>query len=78
MMLEVALFGAGRIGKIHAGNLARRNDVKLKYVIDINAAAASELATRYGAGVGDVETAVRDPDSARRRRRQGHLLREAS
>jgi myo-inositol 2-dehydrogenase / D-chiro-inositol 1-dehydrogenase len=61
MMLEVALFGAGRIGKIHAGNLARRNDVKLKYVIDINAAAASELAARYGAGVGDVETAVRDP-----------------
>jgi myo-inositol 2-dehydrogenase/D-chiro-inositol 1-dehydrogenase len=61
MMLEVALFGAGRIGKIHAGNLARRNDVKLKYVIDINAAAASELAARYGAGVGDVETAVGDP-----------------
>jgi len=60
-MLEVALFGAGRIGKIHAGNLARRNDVKLKYVIDINAAAARELAARHGAGVGDVDAAVGDP-----------------
>ena len=29
-MLEVALFGAGRMGQIHAGNLARQSSVRLK------------------------------------------------
>ena len=48
-MTDVALFGAGRIGKIHAGNLARRPGVKLKYVVDVNAAAAAELAQKHGA-----------------------------
>ena len=36
-MTEVALFGAGRIGKIHAGNVARQPGVKLRYVIDVDA-----------------------------------------
>ena len=40
-MIEVALFGAGRIGKIHAGNLARQPGVKLQYVVDVDAAAAA-------------------------------------
>ena len=48
-MTDVALFGAGRIGKIHAGNLVRQPGVKLKYVVDVNAAAAGELAQKYGA-----------------------------
>ena len=47
-MIEVALFGAGRIGKIHAGNLAAQPGVKLKYVVDVSAPAAAELAQRYG------------------------------
>ena len=29
-MMEVALFGAGRIGKIHAGNVARQPGVRLQ------------------------------------------------
>jgi len=29
-MSEVALFGAGRIGKIHAGNLGHQPGVRLK------------------------------------------------
>ena len=29
-MIEVAIFGAGRIGKIHAGNIVRQPGVKLK------------------------------------------------
>jgi len=48
-MTDVALFGAGRIGKIHAGNLARQPGVRLKYVVDVNAAAAGELAQKYAA-----------------------------
>ena len=48
-MMDVALFGAGRIGKIHADNLARQPGVKLKYVVDVNAGAAAELARKHGA-----------------------------
>ena len=48
-MTDVALFGAGRIGKIHAGNLVRQPGVRLKYVVDVNAAAAGELAQKCGA-----------------------------
>ena len=33
-MKNVAVFGAGRIGRIHAGNLARLPGVSLKYVCD--------------------------------------------
>ena len=39
--MEVALFGAGRIGKIHAGNVARQPGVKLRYVVDVDAAPRS-------------------------------------
>jgi len=43
-MTEVAIFGAGRIGKIHAGNLVRQPGVHLKYVVDPDAKAAAALA----------------------------------
>ena len=58
--MEVALFGAGRIGKIHAANLAAQPGVKLKYVVDVSASAASELAQKHGAKVADVEAALKD------------------
>ena len=48
-MIDCALFGAGRIGKIHAGNLAREAGARLKYVIDPNAEAAAALAAEHGA-----------------------------
>jgi myo-inositol 2-dehydrogenase/D-chiro-inositol 1-dehydrogenase len=54
-MTDVALFGAGRIGRIHAGNLVRQSGVHLKYVVDVNAAAASELAQKYGATTAGAE-----------------------
>jgi myo-inositol 2-dehydrogenase/D-chiro-inositol 1-dehydrogenase len=60
MMIEVALFGAGRIGKIHASNVARQAGVKLKYVVDMNQAAAAELAAQHGALATDVEAAFAD------------------
>ncbi len=50
-MIEVALFGAGRIGTIHAGNLAREAGARLKYVVDPNAKAAQALAERHRASV---------------------------
>jgi len=59
-MIEVAIFGAGRIGKIHAGNLVRQPGVRLKYVSDVNVQAAEELAARHGAAVTTVDTALAD------------------
>jgi myo-inositol 2-dehydrogenase / D-chiro-inositol 1-dehydrogenase len=59
-MIEVALFGAGRIGKIHAGNLAAQPGVKLKYVVDVSSSAAVELAQRHGASATDGDTALKD------------------
>ena len=60
-MMEVALFGAGRIGKIHAGNVVRQAGVKLRYVIDVDGAAAAALAVQHNASVASAETALADP-----------------
>ena len=61
-MTDVALFGAGRIGKIHAGNLVRQPGAKLKYVVDVNAAAAGELAAKHGAQVALADRVFGDKD----------------
>ena len=57
---RVAIFGAGRIGKIHAGNLVRQPGVRLMYVVDPDAAAAHALAAQHGAAVGTVEGVFAD------------------
>jgi myo-inositol 2-dehydrogenase / D-chiro-inositol 1-dehydrogenase len=59
-ILDFAIFGAGRIGAIHAGNIARRTDARLKYVIDVNDGVATALAARHGAGVTDRAAALAD------------------
>ena len=46
-MLNFGLIGAGRIGRIHGGNVARRSDAKLVAIADADAAAAATH------GVGD-------------------------
>lgn len=61
-MLHFAQFGAGRIGAIHAANLAASGRARLKYVVDVNAAAASALAAKHGATVCDTAAALADPD----------------
>ena len=50
-MLQIAQFGAGRIGQIHAANIAASKNARLRYVVDVNAEAAKKLAARYGARV---------------------------
>ncbi|HEY3461504.1 MAG TPA: Gfo/Idh/MocA family oxidoreductase, partial [Casimicrobiaceae bacterium] len=59
-MIEVALFGAGRIGTIHAGNIARQPDVRLQYVVDVDRDAARALAGKYGAQLADAERVFED------------------
>jgi myo-inositol 2-dehydrogenase/D-chiro-inositol 1-dehydrogenase len=60
-MIEFAQFGAGRIGAIHAGNLARSADARLRYVVDVDPKAAKKLADKHGAKVVDRATALGDP-----------------
>ncbi|RQS07990.1 inositol 2-dehydrogenase [Burkholderia sp. Bp9002] len=59
-MIEFALFGAGRIGKIHAANLARQPGARLKYVVDMHAPSAQALANAHGAEPADVARALGD------------------
>lgn len=61
MKYGFALFGAGRIGQIHARNLAAHDDVQLRHVIDICADAARRLAGATGAQVSDARAALADP-----------------
>ncbi|MBM3572349.1 MAG: inositol 2-dehydrogenase, partial [Alphaproteobacteria bacterium] len=61
-MITICQFGAGRIGAIHAANVARRSDVKLKYIVDVNATAAGALAQKHGARVADQATAIADKE----------------
>jgi len=58
--MDVALFGAGRIGKIHAGNVVKQPGVVLRYVIDVDGAAAAALAAQHGAKVVTAEQALAD------------------
>ena len=59
-MIDVAIFGAGRIGKIHAGNLVRQGGVRLRSVVDPDAASAHALAGQHGAKVADREAVFAD------------------
>ena len=59
-MIDVALFGAGRIGTIHAGNVARQPGVRLKYEVDVDPQAAKKLAEQHGAKVADAEAVFGD------------------
>ncbi|ADZ92194.1 inositol 2-dehydrogenase [Marinomonas mediterranea] len=48
-MLNFALFGAGRIGKMHAKNIQSMAQANLKYVFDVYAPAAQDVAAANGA-----------------------------
>lgn len=62
-MLTFALFGAGRIGKMHAQNIHAFAQSQLKYVFDVYLPAAQEVADATGALVADnVDIALADPD----------------
>jgi myo-inositol 2-dehydrogenase / D-chiro-inositol 1-dehydrogenase len=59
-MKTFALFGAGRIGRIHAANIAAHAAARLKYVVDVDAAAAGALARAHGAAVADTKAVLAD------------------
>ncbi|HYD74230.1 MAG TPA: inositol 2-dehydrogenase [Candidatus Binatia bacterium] len=59
-MHKIALIGAGRIGRIHAGNVATHPELELAYVIDPIADAAISVAARFGAKTANLDTALGD------------------
>ncbi|MEY4910792.1 MAG: hypothetical protein RL761_455, partial [Pseudomonadota bacterium] len=59
-MTNVAVFGAGRIGRIHASNISALAGVKLKYVCDPMPAAAAEVAQQLGAEVSTIDAVLAD------------------
>jgi myo-inositol 2-dehydrogenase / D-chiro-inositol 1-dehydrogenase len=58
-MLDIAVLGAGRIGRIHAGNIAAHREARLAGIADPDADAAARLASRHGARVLAADEAMR-------------------
>ena len=59
-MIGFSLFGAGRIGKVHAHNIALNDQCHLAYVVDVDHHAATLLAEKYGAKVAGMAPALSD------------------
>ncbi|TIW07835.1 MAG: inositol 2-dehydrogenase, partial [Mesorhizobium sp.] len=60
-MIDAALFGAGLIGSVHAKNLARHPDVRLRTIVDPRRDAAERIAAGTGAEIADTATVMNDP-----------------
>jgi myo-inositol 2-dehydrogenase / D-chiro-inositol 1-dehydrogenase len=61
--LTFCVFGAGRIGKLHARNVAAHPRARVKYVVDPVAGAAADLARQIGAETApDPAAALADPE----------------
>jgi myo-inositol 2-dehydrogenase/D-chiro-inositol 1-dehydrogenase len=61
-MISFCQFGAGRMGAIHAANIAAHPAARLHTVVDTNQAAAKRLASRHGAAVSAQAETLADPD----------------
>jgi myo-inositol 2-dehydrogenase / D-chiro-inositol 1-dehydrogenase len=53
--MKFGIIGAGRIGKIHAANVAARKDCAVTFVADADAGAAASLADSTGASVASID-----------------------
>jgi myo-inositol 2-dehydrogenase/D-chiro-inositol 1-dehydrogenase len=60
-VINFCQFGAGRIGLIHAGNIARHPGARLELVVDTDRDAAKRLAETHGAKVSTAAPALADP-----------------
>jgi myo-inositol 2-dehydrogenase / D-chiro-inositol 1-dehydrogenase len=60
-MFDVALIGAGRIGRIHAANVADEPRLRLKYIVDPVALAAAAVSAETGAAAATLDDVLADP-----------------
>ncbi len=56
--MRFGIIGAGRIGKIHAANVAARADCEVRFVADADAAAAKTLAQTTGGAVASIDEII--------------------
>lgn len=63
-MIRIGVFGAGRIGQMHARNAAEHPGVTLVYVVDPDAGKAAAVAAMTGATVAEAEQVFADPSIA--------------
>lgn len=61
-MIQLGIFGAGRIGKIHADNVKSDGRASLKYIVDPHQPSADFLANRHAAQVVSMQQALEDSD----------------
>jgi myo-inositol 2-dehydrogenase/D-chiro-inositol 1-dehydrogenase len=62
-MIDFCLVGGGFIGPLHAANVASHQNARLRWVVDVNLAAAEVLAARYGGrATADLDDALSDPE----------------
>ena len=61
-MIRVGLLGTGRIGSLHAENIASHRESTLTAVSDINDEIANKLAAQYGAIVKSADEIISDPN----------------
>ena len=60
-MLQFAIFGAGRMGQIHAGSLLSREDCSVRYIVDPVSQNADALARKTKARVASADEVFGDP-----------------
>ncbi len=60
-MHDIAIIGAGRIGRIHSVNAISEPRLAVKYIVDPVAKAANELAAATGASVASLDEILADP-----------------
>ncbi len=60
MTIEFALVGAGRIGRVHVRAVSSLPNTRIRYVCDVNADAAAEVAKECGASVADIDQIFSD------------------
>lgn len=60
-MINLCIFGAGRIGSVHTRNAHNCPGLRVKYIVDTNGQVAQELANEVGAEVAELETVLADP-----------------
>lgn len=61
-MINFALLGCGRIGKMHADNLAAHPRVSLSCVYDVDVMAAQSVAEKHGVALVEGASAIFDDD----------------
>ena len=63
-MIEFCLVGGGFIGPLHAANIASHPDARLRWIVDINIAAAQALGAKHGGRpTSNLDDALADPET---------------